>query len=1058
MLTHVSLERHIINKHKHMKQKLLSFFLVCTLLVGVTYAQNRQVSGKVTSASDGTPVQGVSVAVQGTSTATQTDGSGNFSINVAGNATLVFSYVGYQRQSIAVADRTTLNVQLTTDETSLDEVVITALGVKKEKKSVGYSVQDVKATDILTSREPNIVNALAGKVAGVQINSSGGQAGSSASITIRGNSSLTGNNAPLFVIDGIPMDNESNQGDESTSTLFTGTNGNRGMDLDPNTIESISVLKGAGASALYGSRGSNGVIMITTKKGLSDANRKFPRVSLSSSVTFDDAFTDGFQTTYLQGLDGLYRNGLPTNYGGYAELAGAAPQTSAVWGPHKDSVSQAVINAIGMPKIIDPRKQFYQTGVLLNNSVSLSGGGTNTSYILTYSNTDQKGIVPNNTFKKNSFTAAFSSKLAERVSSSTSVSYTNTKNNRMLEGNGGQSFLYGLNFAPVSFDMKDAYDKYGNLSWQASDIATSGFNNPYWLVNNNSMPSTVNRFVASNEITVDILPWLKLINRAGIDTYTDLLEERINIGTKGIAKGRYFSGLVNYKQWNNDLILSANYEINNDFTISGLIGTNYNDRSFTRRTVRGLDLNVPGYFDISAMATQQALQRDEHRRMVGVYASATLDYKNYLYLNATARNDWSSTLPKGNNSFFYPSFSSSFVFSEAFDLANDYFSFGKIRASWAQAGNDADPYLTTQTYVQAAPSDGTRGEIIFPYDGQNGFLSRNVLASSDLQPEIVTEYEFGTELKFFRNRLGLEFSYYNKTSNKQILTQPIAPGTGYVSRVANAGEFVNSGIEVILNATPVKLNDFSWDISANFAKNKYKLKSIAEGVDNIFLGGFTSPQIRIDKDYGYVIWGTSFQKNEQGQTLIDDNGLPIKDGNASAIGDVMPDWTAGIRNTFRYKNLAISGLFDIRTGGELLNLDLSYSTFYGSSVLTEDRGSKIVHEGVRASDGQVNTKEIVKDQNYYRNWFSTIDKNFVEKAGFIKLREVTLSYTLPKRWLSNAKIEDITFSATGRNLWVKSDFSYKDPEGSILGSGVQGLYHSLTPSSKGFTFGVNVKF
>ncbi|MGJ1391818.1 SusC/RagA family TonB-linked outer membrane protein [Sphingobacterium spiritivorum] len=1041
-----------------MKQKLLKIFLVCTLLVGVVYAQNRQVSGKVTSASDGSPVQGVSVAVQGTSTATQTDGSGNYSIDVTGNATLVFSYVGYQRQTVEVGNRSTINVQLTSDETSLEEVVVTALGVKREKKAVGYSVQEVKSSDILNSRENNVVNALAGKVAGLQISSSGGQAGSSALIQLRGNTSITGSSEPLFVIDGIPMDNTSNQGDVSVDPLFTGTNGSRISDLDPNIIESISVLKGAGASALYGSRGANGVIMITTKKGIADANRKLPRISLSSSVSFDNAFLDGFQTTYLQGLNGLYRNGLPLAYGGYSEQAGQSPQTSALWGPHKDSVSQAVIDAIGMPKIIDPRDQFYQTGVNWNNSVSLSGGATNTSYILTYSNTDQKGIVPNNTFKRNGFTGSFSTKLSQLVSSSTSVSYTNTKNNRMLEGNGFQSFLYGLNFAPISFDMKEAYEKYGNLSWQSAETATGGFNNPFWLVNHNSRPGTTNRFVISNETTVDILPWLKLINRAGLDTYSDLLEEKVDIGTKGVPKGRYFSGLINYKQWNNDFILSANHKINDDWAISGLLGTNYNQRSYNRRTIRGLDLNMAGFFDISGMITKQAYQVDYLRRLVGVYASANIDYKNYFFLNVTARNDWSSTLPQGNNSFFYPSVSSSFVFSEALGIANDYFSYGKIRASIAKAGNDAPVYYTEQTYVQANPSDGTRGDILFPFNGVNGFKSSNVLASKDLKPEIVTEYEIGTELKFFKNRVGLEVSYYNKKSENQIIQQPIAPTSGYSSRVANAGKLSNKGIEVMLDVTPVKTENFTWNVTGNFAKNKYKLESLAEGVDNIFLGGFTSPQVRIDKDYGYVIWGAGFKKNEQGQTLIDDDGLPIMAEDLGPIGDVLPDWTMGLRSSFRYKNLSLSGLLDVRTGGKLLNLDLYYSTFYGSSVLTEDRGKVVVFDGIRESDGLENTTKVTKNQAFYQNWFSTVDQNFVEDAGFIKLREVTLSYTLPKSWLQKANIGEVTVSATGRNLWVKSDFTYKDPEGSLIGNQVQGLYHSVTPGSKGFTFGVNVKF
>ncbi|WP_223580512.1 SusC/RagA family TonB-linked outer membrane protein [Sphingobacterium sp. GVS05A] len=1042
-----------------MKHKLLSFFVGSMILTSVAFAQEKKVSGRVTGV-DGKPLAGVTIAVQGTNTATQTDVNGNYSLSVPTGKIIVFRSVGYADKTLIVKEgQSAFNITLDGSDNALEEVVITALGVKKEKKSVGYSVQEVKSSDILNSREPNVVNSLAGKVAGLQISSSGGQAGSSASIQLRGNTSITGSSEPLFVIDGIPMDNSVNEGDTQVDALFAGTNGSRIADLDPNIIESVSVLKGAGASALYGSRGANGVIMITTKKGLAEENRKIPRVSLSSSVTFDNAITDGFQTSYLQGTNGKYRNGLPLIYGGYAEEGGTTnPQTSAIWGPHKDSVSQKVIDEIGMPKLTDPRKQFYQTGVMWNNSATISGGVGNTSYRLTYSNTNQDGIVPNNTFKRNGFSGGFGTKLSKLVTSNTSVSYTNTKNNRMLEGNGSQSFLYGLNFAPVSFDMKEAYEKHGNLSWQSAETATSGFNNPYWLVNHNSRPGVTDRFVISNETVIDILPWLKATNRIGLDTYTDLLEEKIDIGTKGVPRGRYFSALVNYKQWNNDFILSANHKINDDWNISGLLGTNYNQRGSHRRTVRGLDLNIPEFFDISGMATVQAYQADMLRRLVGVYASASIDYKNYWFLNVTARNDWSSTMPKGNNSYFYPSVSSSFVFSEAFGLTNDIFSFGKVRASYAVAGNDAPEYYTTQTYTKANPGDGTRGNIDFPFNGLNGFKISSVLASNELKPEIVTEYEFGTELKFFKNRINLEFSYYNKQSEKQILQQPIAASSGYNFRVANAGKLRNSGIEVMLDIAPVRTEDFQWNIVTNFAKNKYKLESLAEGVDNIFIGGFTSPQVRIDKDYGYVIWGQGFKKNEQGQTLIGDDGLPVLADDLGPIGNVMPKWTAGIRNTFRYKNLSVSGLLDIKHGGEVLNLDLYYATFYGSSIKTADRGTKTVYEGIRESDGQTNTTEVVKDQAYYQNWFSAVDQNFVEDAGFVKLRELTLSYSLPKSWLKRSKLGDVTISATGRNLWIKSDFTYKDPEGSLLGNQMQGLYHAVTPNTKGFTFGVNVKF
>nr|WP_068886945.1 SusC/RagA family TonB-linked outer membrane protein [Pedobacter panaciterrae] len=1040
-------------------KKLLQSLFILLFVAGSAMAQDRTITGTVTDKEDGKPLPGVTVVVKGSKIGTQTSGDGKYALSVpSGSTELTFSYLGYISQTATISG-STVNAVLVSDSKSLTEVVVTALGVSKDKRTLGYSAQSVKSEDILNSRESNIVNSLAGKVAGVQINNSGGQAGSSSRITIRGTTSLTGDNQPLFIIDGIPMDNSVNRAisENTESALFNGTGGNRAIDIDPNTIENVTVLKGAAASALYGSRGAMGVVMITTKKGKKDLDRKIPRISFSSSLALDNAYTKGYQTSYLQGSLGKYKNGLPPGQGGYSEVEGGATQTSASWGPHKDSVSQAVIDAVGMPTIIDPRKQFYRTGKVWNNSVSLSGGGENSTYIITYSNLTQQGIVPSNDFKRNSFTANFTSQLTKDFNTSTSVNYINSINNRVPEGNTKRSYLYSLNFAPISFDSKAQYELAGNRSWTNE----SGFNNPYWLVNNVEMPSAVDRFIVSNESTLKLMPWLKLTNRVGLDTYTDNQQEHVNIGTISVPKGRMYNSLIKNSQINNDLILAADKKINDDMSISGLVGFNINQRSYARRTLRGLDLSIPDFYDITNAETTEALQSDEKRRSTGLYASATFEYKNYLYINATARNDWSSTLPVNKNSFFYPSVSAGFVFTEVLGLSsNQYFNYGKLRLSFAQVGNDADPYLTYQTYRAANPSDGQRGNIAFPFNGVNGFLTNNLLASNTISPEIVTEKEIGLELKFFKNRLGIDGAYYDKVSSKQILQQEIAGSSGFVSRVINAGKIGNRGLELAITGTPLKTADFSWDVVVNFARNRYKLKSIAEGVDNIFLAGFESPQIRADKDFGYgVIWGTRFARNDAGKLLIDDDGLPLVADDLGPIGNVTPDWTGGIRSTFTYKGLSLSGLLDIRHGGDILNFDLYYSTFYGTAKVTEQRNTLTTWQGVRASDGQVNTTPVLQDQSYFQNWYTTADETLVESGGFAKLREVTLSYALPRALIAKTPFEAVSFSVTGRNLWIKSKFSFGDPEGSLLGNGnAQGFYHAVTPGTKGVTFGLNVKF
>ncbi|MBE9602952.1 SusC/RagA family TonB-linked outer membrane protein [Pedobacter sp. MC2016-24] len=1039
-------------------KKLLQSLLILMFIAGSAIAQERTITGTVTGKDDGLPIPGVSVKIVGTQNGTSTDGSGKFALKAdASAASLEVSSIGYVKQTVTIGSSNVINVVLATDAQQLGEVVVTALGVSKDKRTLGYSAQAVKAEDILNSRESNVVNALAGKVAGVQINNSGGQAGSSSRITIRGTTSLIGDNQPLFIIDGIPMDNSTNRGitENDESTLFSGNGGNRGIDLDPNTIETMTVLKGAAASALYGSRGAMGVIMITTKRGKKDANRKYPRVSFSSSLALDNAYTKGYQNSYLLGTNGLYKNGLPPGLGGYAEDGGAT-QISQSWGPHKDSVSQAVINAVGMPVIRDPRKDFYRTGKVWNNSVSISGGGDISTYILTYSNLDQQGIVDNNTFKRNSVSGNFTSQLGKDFKSSTSVSYTNSQNQRMPEGNSKRSYLYSLNFAPISFDAKGQYEQFGNRSWTNEN----GFNNPYWLINNIAMPSTVDRFIVSNESTLDILSWLKLTNRVGLDTYTDQQAEHVNFGTISVPRGRMYDALIKQTQINNDLILSANYKINDDMNISGLIGNNINQRKYARRTVRGSDI-IPGYYDINGASTTEALQQDEKRRIIGVYGSATFEYKSFLYLNATARNDWSSTLPVDNNSFFYPSVSAGFVFTDVIGLKeNPYFSYGKLRLSLAQSGNDADPYSIYQTYLRANPNDGQRGNIVFPFNGVNAFEKNARLFNEGLKPEKVTEKEIGLELKFFRNRLGIDAAYYDKVSKNQILPQEVSGASGYVDRVINAGKIRNKGFELTVNASPFRTEDFSWDIQLNFAQNRYKLESIAEGVDNIFLAGFESPQIRADKDYGYgVIWGTRYARNSGGQLLIDDDGYPIVADDLGPIGNVTPKWTGGFRNTFSYKGFSLSTLFDVRHGGDILNFDLYYSTFYGTAKVTEQRNTMKLWQGIRESDGAPNTTKILQDQEYFQSIYTLADENLVEKGGFLKLREVTLSYNLPQKLIAKTPFESIGFSVTGRNLWIKSDFSYGDPEGSLLGNGnAQGFYHAVTPGTKGVTFGLNVKF
>ena len=1059
----------IVQLNTYCMKKILQLFALVGVLFSssLLYAQDRTVSGNVTSSDDGSPIPGANVLIKGTTNGTVTDIDGNYKLTVpSGEVTIVISFIGYGSSDIEIGNRTVIDVALETDITELSEVVVTAIGIEQNKRTLGYSLQNVDSDEIVNARESNIVNSLAGKVAGVQINSSGGQAGSSSRITIRGNSSLLGSNQPLFVIDGVPIDNRQTSGTPPAieSGLFNGSSSNRAIDIDPNTVEDVTVLKGTAATVLYGSRGANGVILITTKSGAVGSKKGVPTISVSSTFGIDKPIVKGFQHDYLQGAGENYRNGLPAGQGGYRSPdpltnpnGFTATQTSASWGPHKDEVDQITLDSIGRPQIYDPRNEFYRNGNTWENNVSLNGRSEKMGYLVSFSNLDQDGITPGNEFNRISFLAKVDADLSDKIKYVGSVNYINSFNSRLTEGNGQRSYLYALNYWPISHDINKYYTEDGTYY----SYHPTAFNNPFWLAENNARNSTTNRYIINQSLSYQVLPWLSISNRFGIDSYTDLQEDEVNIGTRGAPNGRMFTSNIANSQINNDFIISAERNLTEDLTLTAFVGNNINARTFKQDIIRGIDLNIPDFFDISNASTVEAYEFDEQIRSYSAYFSVGFDYKNMIFLNASGRNDWSSTLPKEKNTFFYPAASLGFVFTDLIDVG--FFQYGKVRASWAQAGNTALPYKTAQTFTQSAPGDGTRGAITVPTQGQNAFEETNILANNGLTHELVTEIEVGGDLRFFNNRIGIDIAYYNRVSSNQIVDAPVSPSTGYVSATKNVGEVINEGLELTLTGTPLRLNSgLEWNVQLNFARNRTSVNELTEGVESIFLYGFTSPQIRADVENGYgTIWGSKFTRTEDGQLLIGANGLPIQDTELGSIGNVMPDWTGGLRNTFTFKGISLSALFDMRKGGQVMNFDLYYSSYYGTAEVTADRGAVIVWDGVIDNgDGtfRANDIPVVKDQAYYQNFYSgSAYELFVEDASFIKLRELSLSYSLPKSIINKTPFQSVDFSVIGRNLWIKSNFSYWDPEGSLGGNGNgQGFYHMVTPGTQSLSFGLKV--
>ncbi len=1056
-------------------KRLLLLTLFCVLAALSVEAQ-RSIRGQVTSA-EGEPLIGASVFVRGTSSGTVTDIDGNYELSVPDEFNvLTFSYTGYTPQDVTLGGSTVVNVTLE-EGVVLATAVVTALGIEREKKALTYSVEEVGGDALAQSRENNLVNAIAGKVSGVLTTSSGGQAGSSARIIIRGNSSFLGNNQPLFVIDGVPVDNSqifgggqgsSNGTGNGDSPLFFGGTTNRAVDIDPSNIESMSILKGASATALYGSRAANGVVLIETKSGQRGSR---PVITLSSNYGWNSARLPELQTKFSQGLNGTYFNG-----------SDPAQRISTSWGAAIDTLrvdADGNYDPNGSPiQVYDNAADFFRTGQNLDNTLSIAGGSATSSYYLSYSNRLEEGIVRNNDMDRHSFLAKFSSQLSDRLEVGASITYTNNNIITATEGNGRQAYMWTVYGSPITYNLQgDGPNDYLNPDGTQRLYRTAR-NNPYFTVDNNNLTSKVNRFLPSLSVSLELADGLRLINRLGADVYTDNRRYQEAIGTVGtFPTGRVYEDNINYRQFNNDIVLQYSKNTG-DFNLDFMVGNQVNERASDRIFTQGVELSVPNFYDLSNASTLSSVQDNSMRRLIGLYGSATVGYRSFLYLTVTGRNDWTSTLPKGNNSYFYPSVSGSFIVTDAFTAlqSNPVLSFLKLRLGYAEVGNDAPAYATqTDLYTQSSIGDGQRGNIIYPYNGQNGFTISNVIGNPDLRPERTKEVEAGLEMYLFQDRIRFEGSYYNRLSEDQIFQAPVAASSGAISRLVNAGSMRNKGFEVLLEFTPIESNFFRWDIGGTFTKNTNSVEELTEGVDNIRLGGFTAPGIYIVRDEGYgVIWGSQYERDDQGRYVIDDDpnsgtyGLPARvSPNLGVIGRTQPDWFAGIRNTFsigneRTGNLSIFALLDIRQGGDILNFDNWYLNFYGVTKASEDRTGEntFVYPNSVLPDGSPNTIEVPYDETYWRGNYGRAFEDVVEDGSFVRLREVTLAYTFPNSILANSFIRDVRVAITGRNLYLHTpNFTGADPESSLYGSANgQGFYNFITPGTKGYNVSLNVSF
>lgn len=1014
-------------------------------IVFATMAQRVAISGKVTD-SVGNPVFNASIKETKSRNGTVSDLNGNFTINTNPGTALEVSIVGYKPVIVNAAPG--INVTLMNNSTALTEVVVTALGIRREKRQLTYSTQEVSGETVIQAKQDNLVNALAGKVSGVQITNSSGMAGSSSRIIIRGNVSLLQENQPLFVVDGVPIDNSEpgaidvfSQGANNTG-LFQGSTSNRAIDIDPSIIESITVLKGGAATALYGASAARGAIIITTKTGNKSSK---PVISFSSSMKFEEPVLAKYQTKYSQGLNGQFING---------SVQGTASSQS--YGARVDT-----LKVDGAPvKLYDPRRIFFKTGRTTDNNLSVSGSSDKSKYLISYSYLNNQGIIPTTSFIRNSFFGKFTNQVTSKFVATVSLNYVNTVNDRTQEGNGLTNPLWSIYAAPITWNpLPETWPDGSQRLYRSLSR-----NNPFFVIHNTGFTSTVNRFLPVATLAYSPASWITITERMGMDVYADnsryFEASTVNNGVFSNAGG-VSNRLQDYRQLNNDIIVTLQKNLGKNLYGSLSLGNNILSQFSDTYTQSGLELNIPGFYNISNASSSLVSDYISKYRKVGFYAQANLEFRKMLELSLTGRYDGTSALSADKQYYPYGSAGLGFIFTELMNKSS-VLSFGKVRVSYSSVGNDnIPPYSTNTPFVLG--SSISINHINFPYDAGNGPINgarlANVQGNPNLKNESLNESEVGLELKFLKNRLSFEGSYFKRES-KDLLSQiPINPSSGFLYAIKNIGSIQNKGFEFLISGTPVKTKSFAWEANFNFTRIRSKVTSLGEGVDNVQLGGFGNAGVFLFKDQPYgILYGLGYERNDQGQILVDDDGIPISTTDYKAIGNTNPDFTAGLYNTLTYKNLSLSFLFDWKKGGDVLNLDDNYMWFYGTSKITENREQPfVVPNSVYASDGKPNVTEI-SAQDYWST-ISSITESNIEDGSYIKLRTVSLAYSLGQ--VSKAlPFKSLTVSVGGNNLWIHAPhYTSGDPEASVSGGGNgQGVTNFQTPTTRSMIIGLKATF
>jgi TonB-linked SusC/RagA family outer membrane protein len=1058
-----------------MKKKLNKYAWFCILLISIGIkAQDTkpliqsQLEGKVIDALTKEPVTGASVNIKGTTHGVVTDAEGKFNFQTGQKLpyTLIVSYLGYKKKEITVNENL-VTIDLSEEQNVLSEVVVTALGISKEKKSLGYTTQALKGKDLQNTKETNLLNSLTGKLAGVRITNSQGDMGSSR-IVIRGETSIAGNNQPLFVVDGVPVDNSQLNFGGATRDFR-----NAIADLNPNDIESLTVLKGPNAAALYGSRAAHGVVLITTKSG---KGQKGIGVTVSSGITASEVTTlPDFQNSFGQGSNGKFS---------YVDGKGGGVNDGVdeSWGPKLDGrlIPQFNSNGVAVPFVAHPDnvKDFFNTGLTFDNSVSVAKSDEKSDFRLGINNQKQTGTVPNSEINKTNFSINSNYQLSKNIKVGVNANYIVTDAPALPGGPSGNRAA-GVMLQFLWFGRQvdiNQLESNRDVNWN-----NSYYSNPYWNAYYNTTSQQRNRLIGDIHLDVKIIDGLNFRFRTGVDYYNDRRKYTIKYGTNGTPFGSYAEDAYTVDERNTEGILQYNKKLSEDFSLDALAGFNVRNHSDANNYQKAPRLAVPDLYTLTNSRDPLTSSNSFSKlKVYSAYSSAQVGFRNYAFLNLTARNDWSSTLPSSNRSYFYPSINGSLVLSEALNLKSNTLDFLKLRGGWSEVGNDADPYQLSTVYnFQTA------------FDGNPIQTSSQKKLNEDLKPETTRSTEIGIETSFWKNRLHFDAAYYNTNSFDQILEIKTTASSGYNSQLINAGKINNHGIEIQLDGNPVQTENFKWNVGANYSKNISKVEVLDyEGkIKNYTIGssGGVDVLASVGEAYG-ALYGTAYLRDAKGNIVVGANGLPKADPQKKVLGHYTPDYLAGLTNTLTYKNLELSFLIDASVGGEIFsgtnrtgnytgvlaqtlpgrdaaNGGLSYYLSGTTKTLvtggTVPSGATVYDDGMIFggvyADGTPNTS-VLSAQEYYKASYN-ISEAYIYSSTFVKLREVKLTYNFNKKLIKKLGLEGANITAASRNLFfIYKDVPNIDPETAFNTGNAQGLESLALPTTRNFSLNVNLKF